>query len=285
MIAEPAAIKPPAQPHNMSVVIPFYNEIMKVVRLFSQQLKIDKLQNKIGRKLALPIIQVLSLALFKQASGIATKKSLFTIFNLRKICSYKTLVMSINRWAILALRLLFIIMRMSRKNQHIIKYIDSTDIPVCLFKNANKHKVMKIFASFSRSAKGIYFGLKMHLIADFKRQMLAIKFTSADVNDRDAVISLSKKLNGIFIADAGYVSEKLQRKFYRARKRILLVKARKNMRKIITEFQEKLYKTRMVIELNFRNLKMFYGLITSLPKSVDGYLANYIYSLLACQII
>jgi len=26
---------------------------------------------------------------------------------------------------------------------------------------------------------------------------------------------------------------------------------------------------------------MFYGLITSLPRSVDGYFANYIYSLLA----
>lgn len=269
----------------MNVVIPFYNEIMKVVRLFSQQLKIDKLTNKTGRKLALPIVTVLSLAIFKQASGIATKKSLFNIFNLRKICSYKTLTISMNRWAILALKLLFIIMRMNRESQHIIKHIDSTDIPVCLFKNADKHKTMKAFASFGRSAKGIYFGLKMHLIADFKRQILAVRFTSANVDDREPVIELSKKLNGVFIADAGYVSEKLRKKFYRARKRILLVKARKNMKKIITRFQEKLYDTRMIIELNFRNLKMFYGLITSLPKSVDGYLANYIYSLLAYQII
>ncbi|UMX48077.1 MAG: hypothetical protein L7H18_00855 [Candidatus Nealsonbacteria bacterium DGGOD1a] len=60
----------------MKVVIPFYNEIRKVVSIFSQQLKIDKLTNKTGRKLALPIIQVLSLAIFKQAGGIATKKSL-----------------------------------------------------------------------------------------------------------------------------------------------------------------------------------------------------------------
>jgi len=32
-------------------------------------------------------------------------------------------------------------------------------------------------------------------------------------------------------------------------------------------------------------LKMFYGLTTSLPRSAGGYLANYIYSLLAYQII
>ena len=36
----------------------------------------------------------------------------------------------------------------------------------------------------------------------------------------------------------------------------------------------------MLIELNFRNLKMFYGLVTSLPRSIDGYLANYVHSVL-----
>jgi len=53
------------------------------------------------------------------------------------------------------------------------------------------------------------------------------------------------------------------------------------MKKVITFFQKKLYDTRMIIELQFRNLKMFYGLITSLPRSINGYFANYIYSILA----
>jgi hypothetical protein len=269
----------------MKAVIPFYNEIRKAVNIFSHQLNIDKLTNKTGRKLALPIITILSLAIFKQVSGIVTKKLLFTIFELHKICSYKTLAVNMNQRAWVALKLLFIIIRMGRKYQHIIKHLDSTDVPVCLFKNAKKHKVMKMFASFGRSAKGTYFGLKMHLIADFKKQILAVRFTPANVDDREPVIELSRKLNGVFIADAGYVSEKLQRKFYRARKRILLVKPRCNMKKIITQFQKKLYDTRAIIELNFRSLKMFYGLITSLPRSVDGYFANYIYSLLAYQIV
>ena len=53
------------------------------------------------------------------------------------------------------------------------------------------------------------------------------------------------------------------------------------MRKIATKIQTLLYDTRMIIGLNFRSLKMFYGLETSLPRSVDGYLGNYVYSLLA----
>jgi len=53
------------------------------------------------------------------------------------------------------------------------------------------------------------------------------------------------------------------------------------MKKVITFFQKKLYDTRMIIEINFRNLKMLYNLVSSFPRSIDGYLANYINSILA----
>jgi IS4 transposase len=53
------------------------------------------------------------------------------------------------------------------------------------------------------------------------------------------------------------------------------------MRKLATMADFYLYGTRMRIELNFRNLKLFYGLVTSLPRSLRVYIANYAYSLLA----
>ena len=86
---------------------------------------------------------------------------------------------------------------------------------------------------------------------------------------------------GIFVADAGYISKDLEREFFIEHKRILFSKPRANMKRIAAEWQNDLYDTRMQIELNFRNLKMFYGLETSLPRSIDGYLGNYAYSLLA----
>lgn len=268
----------------MKVSIPLYNELRKVVSFFSKQLGFDKFENKTGRKLALKIVDVISMSLFKHRNLKDTKKSIYETFNLKNICSYKTLVVSINRRAPLAMKILFLFMRMNRKNQHILKHIDSSDIPVCLFKNANSHKTMKGTANYGYGSKGIYFGLKIHLISDFKRKILAIRITSANVNDRDMVIPMSKDLYGLFVADSGYISEELAKEFYQENKRILLVKPRKNMKKIMTKFQEKIYGTRMLIELNFRNLKMFYGLVTSLPRSISGYFANYIYALLAYQI-
>ena len=266
----------------MKTVIAVYNEIRKVVSFFSKLLRFDEYKKSTGRKLAMPMEETISLALFWKGNNIATKKSIHRIFNLK--CSYKTLVVNLNRWYHLAMLVLILVMKRNEKNQHLVKHIDSTDIPVCLFKNANAHKTMKGLASFGRSSKGTYFGLKMHLIADFRRKMLRVKFTSANVDDRDLVIPMSKDLLGILVGDAGYIKKKLQREFHEEEKRIFLAKPRKNMKILMTKFQQILYDSRALIELNFRNLKMFHGLITSLPRSVDGYLANYIYSLLAYQI-
>ena len=148
-----------------------------------------------------------------------------------------------------------------------------------------RSKTMKGLANFSKNSKGTFFGLKMHIITDLRRKILRVKFTAGNVDDREMVIPLSKDLIGIFMADAGYISKKLAKEFYQESKRILIANPRVNMRKLMTKFEEFLYGTRMLIELNFRSLKLFYGLVTSLPRSVDGYLANYIYSLLAYQII
>jgi hypothetical protein len=137
------------------------------------------------------------------------------------------------------------------------------------------------FASWGHSGKGFYYGLKLHLTADLKRDILSFSLTSANGSDRSQFMKLNKDLEGIFVADAGYTSEKLEKEFYRENNRILFAKPKKNMKKLMTELQSKLYDTRMLIELNFRNLKMFFGLETSLPRSIDGYLGNYIYSLLA----
>lgn len=261
-----------------------FDKIKQTVRFFSKKLRFDKFENKTGRKLAIPLENILTLALYKQKQNIATKQAIFNDFKNQLRCSYKTLVVNLNRWYFLALIIMVLLMKINRQNAHLVKHIDSTDLPVCQFKNAHFHKTMKQFAEFGRSSKGVFFGLKMHLISDLKRKILSIRFTGAKTDDRDVVIAMSEDLIGIFIADAGYVKKELEQEFYQENKRILFVKPRCNMKKIMTEWQDKLYQTRMLIELNFRNLKMFYGLITSLPRSVNGYLANYTYALLAYQI-
>lgn len=263
----------------MKPTLVVYHFLKEKVTFLYHKLKLFTYEKPTGRKLSLSIIETITLALYKQTQSIATKKALWRDF--RPSCSYKTLVVNMNRRALLALSMLTQILRMNRINAHIVKHTDSTDIPVCLNKNAKSHRTMRGLAQWGHSGKGHYYGLKLHLTSDLKRTLLAIRLSPAHTHGTKVFKKLNDDLEGIFVADAEYVSQKLNRAFYREHKRILFARPRKNMGKLITAFQYHLYNTRMLIELNFRNLKMFYGLITSLPRSINGYLANYFYSILA----
>ncbi len=186
-----------------------------------------------------------------------------------------------NKIAKTSLRLLYLIMQLGRKQQHLVKYTDSTDIPVCLKKNMDKHKTMKGLADIGHSTKGWYYGIKMTLTRDYDGRMLGLKFTSSKANDRDIFRSINKDIGGIIVADAGYVSKQLEQDMNIEGKRWILIRAYKSMKKLATQWHLKLYAGRFRIEFDFRDMKLFHGLVTSLPRSVDGYLANYLHSLVS----
>ena len=248
------------------------------VRFFFKQLNL-KISKSTGRPLAINPEETIALSLFKQAQGIETKKSVWEIFAPK--CSYKTLVVNMNKLMLYALLILKSILKWNQQSAHLVKHTDSTDLPVCLTKNGKRHRTMRDLATWAHGPKGWYYGLKMSITTDLKRTMLAVRFGRGNSDDRRTFKEMNKDLLGIFVADAGYISKDLEREFFIENKRILFAKPRANMKKLATKFQTRLYNTRMQIEINFRNLKMFYGLETSLPRSIDGYLANYTYSLLA----
>jgi len=262
----------------MKTNIAIFNDIIPKVKFFIKQLNL-KLNKSTGRPLAIKPEETISLGIFKQTHGIKTKKSIWKIFNPK--CSYKTLVVNLNKLSIYALLILKSILIWNQKHSHLVKHTDSTDIPVCLNKNSQKHKTLNGLASWGHSGKGFFYELKMTITTDLKRQMLGVKFASGNGNDREIFKKINKDMEGIFVADAGYISKDLEKDFYIENKRILFSRPKANMKRIATEWQLALYETRMQIELNFRNLKMFNNLLTSLPRSIDGYFANYIYSLLA----
>lgn len=262
----------------MNTSIKPFNIILTKVQFIIKQLNL-KLRKNTGRPLAINPEYLISLGIFWKKQGIKTKKSLWQIFSLT--CCYKTLTVLLNKFSRYILLVLGTIMKENRKKAHVIKHTDSTDIPVCLNKNATYHKTMRGLTSWGHSGKGLYYGLKMNITTDLKGKLLALRFGSANGDDRKAFMKMNRNLEGIFIADAGYISKDLEREFFIEHRRILFAKPRANMKRLATEMNNRLYDTRMLIEQHFRNLKEFFLLVTSLPRSIDGYLSNYLYSLLA----
>ena len=207
----------------MKTIIQVFETIKQQVVLISQQLHFSKFVNKLGRKLALSIEYAISTSLFWKKQNIETKRSVFEI--LKPDCSYKTLVVSMNRWSKLAMAVLGLVLRFNRQHQHLIKHTDSTAIPVCLLKNSDHHQTMQGLASMWHDGKSHYYGLKLHLTSDLNKNVLAVRFTSANGDDRKTFLKLNDDLIGIFVADSGYVSYDLEQKFYQEGKRILFTEA------------------------------------------------------------
>lgn len=265
----------------MKIQAKIYNLIAEKVQFLYKKLGMENRENTKGRKLKIHPMESIALGLYWKASSRVTKKSLWKDFRKQLMCSYKTLVVNMNRFAKWAMYFLALLLKLNRRSAHLVKYTDSTDIPVCLNKNARNHRTMEGLAAWGKTGKGWFFGLKLHLTCDFRRKILAVRFTSGNVHDQKIFLKLNKGLFGIFVADAAYLSKQLSEDFFLENKRILFAKPRTNMKKLATQFQNFLYGTRMTIEVNFRVLKQFFGLTSSLPRSVTGHLANYVYALTA----
>ena len=149
----------------MNTSIKVFNHILPKVQFIIKQLNLT-LRKSTGRPLSIAPDVLITLGIFWKKQGIKTKKSLWQIFD--PVCSYKTLVVLLNKFAKEVLLVVSVLMKENRKYSHIIKHTDSTDIPVCLTKNGKNHRTMKDIASWGHGPKGWYYGLKMSITTDLE---------------------------------------------------------------------------------------------------------------------
>lgn len=267
----------------METTLTIYRTLKTIVTQIFKVLKLKDREHPKGRKPTLTNIEAATCAILKQKQNIATKKSLWEI--LEPPLSYQKFVDAINRVAPYLIRIIAALLSLARRNPHLIKFTDATDIPVCLPKNAKHHRTMHGLAAWSKTGKGSFFGLKLHLSADLERRVLALRFTPSNSDDRAVFKKMNAKLKGLFVADAGYVSEELERDFFIEGERMVVTAIRKNMKKVATVAHIVLLNLRMRVEIHFRVLKLCYGLVASFPRSINGYLTHYLSSICAYLVV
>ena len=62
---------------------------------------------------------------------------------------------------------------------------------------------------------GWFFGFKLHMIINDAGQIMAIKITKGNIDDRTPVTELTKKLKGSIYADKGYIGAHLFKDLYK----------------------------------------------------------------------
>lgn len=112
-----------------------FHNLKHIVTHLGKKLQLFDEAPKNGRPVVIKKEDAVTFALYQHRSTRGTKISIFRDFEKSLRCSYNTFVVSVNRYAMTALRILFYFMRMHQAESHIVKLIDSTDIPPCLPKN------------------------------------------------------------------------------------------------------------------------------------------------------
>jgi transposase len=139
---------------------------------------------------------------------------------------------------------------------HGISFIDSTALLVCDNHRIHKHKVFAGIAQRGKGSMGWFYGFKLHLVINDCGELLACQITPGNVDDRQPVPALCRRLFGKLIADRGYISQSLFEQLLDTFGVQLVTKLRKNMKNRLLPLIDKLLlRKRAVIESVVDQLK------------------------------
>jgi len=176
----------------------------------------------------------------------------------------------------------FLLSRMGRRTG--IYYIDSTPLAVCHTRRIGRHKVFAGLAARGKTSIGWFFGLKLHLVFNHERQIVALKLTPGNVNDTTPVPELTKDLIGKLFGDKGYVGKELAQRLLR-RGLALMTRVRRNMKRLPVSFLDKaLLNGRQIVETIIGHIKEFSSRRLPKHRSVLNAFTHLVAALVAYQI-
>lgn len=170
----------------------------------------------------------------------------------------------------------------SRKGQVTgIGFIDSTRIIVCHNKRIHSHKVFNNLAKRGKTSVGWFYGFKLHLIVNDRGELLAVKLTAGNVDDREPVPEMTREMFGKLFGDKGYISQKLFDLLFEQGVQ-LITRIKKNMKNKLMPLMDKiLLRKRSIIETINDQLKNMSQIEHTRHRSIAGFMLNLLGGLIA----
>lgn len=155
-----------------------------------------------------------------------------------------------------------------------ISILDSSPLVVCDNLRISRHRVFARVAARGKSSTGWFFGFKLHIAINHRGELLSMKVTPGNVDDRKPVAQLCRNLFGRVYADKGYIAQWLVERL-RQQQVEFITKVRKNMKPVSrTPFDEALLRRRSLVETVFDELKNLCQVEHTRHRSYGGFLVN-----------
>ena len=196
--------------------------------------------------------EIMTIAILFQQSGYRTFKAFYTEYVQVHLRQEFPHLVSYNRFIELLPRVLLplaVYLRTQCGTCTGVSFIDSTALAVCHNARIQQHRVFRADAQRGKTSGGWFYGFKLHLVVNDRGELLAFCLTPGNVDDRQPVPRLVRRLFGRLFGDKGYISLALAEHLLLTQGLRLITKLRKNMRTVLMPLADKLLlRKRAIIE-------------------------------------
>jgi transposase len=136
-----------------------------------------------------------------------------------------------------------------------VSIADSTPLIVCENPRISSHRVFRGMAARGKSSTGWFFGFKLHLVINHLGELLGVKLTPGNVDDRKPLGDFADRLFGKLYADQGYIAQRLTA-FLKNLGIDFVTQVKRNMKPVtLTPFDEAMLRQRSLVETVIDELK------------------------------
>jgi hypothetical protein len=162
-----------------------------------------------------------------------------------------------------------------------ISFIDSTALKVCHNRRIHSHKVFAGCARRGKTSVDWFFGFKLHLVINDCGELLSVRLTPGNTDDRRPVPGLVKGLFGKLFGDKGYVSRPLFEALYDEGVQLVTKLKRGMKNRLMPLFDKIMLRKRAIVESVMDQLKNISQIEHSRHRSVANCLVNLVAGLIA----
>lgn len=162
-----------------------------------------------------------------------------------------------------------------------ISFIDSTSLKVCHNRRIHSHQVFAGCARRGKTSVDWFYGFKLHLVINDCGELLSLRLTPGNTDDRRPVPAMVKELFGKLFGDKGYISQPLFEALYEDGVQLVTKLKTKMKNRLISMFDKIMLRKRAIIESVVDQLKNISQIEHSRHRSVANCFVNLLAGLVA----
>lgn len=228
--------------------------------------------------------EVMTIIVLFHASGYRDFKTYYTQYVMKHLLWAFPKLVSYNRFVELMPQALvpLCVYVQTRKGQCSgISFVDSTPLKVCHNRRIRSHQVFKEVARRGKTSVDWFYGFKLHLVINDCGELLGIKITPGNVDDRVPVPEMTRELFGKLFGDRGYISQPLFDLLFTHDLQLVTKIKTKMKNKLLPLFDKIMLRKRAIIESVNDQLKNISQIEHTRHRSVANFLVNLIAGLIA----